>query len=232
MYSLAAMAIPPAERNSKLREYRHSVGRNSTTLALIALSTAAILGNVELATRKAIAEARQAAAVSALNEIVPSSWYDNDLLKSARTIEFDGRPSTVYTARRQERAVAVILSATAPDGYTGAIEFLLGLQRDGKILGVRVTHHRETPGLGDKVDVRKSPWVLSFDGKSMSNTPATQWQVKRDGGAFDQFTGATITPRAMVRAVYRYFEQAERQRRTLFADAPMPQSPHSTAGAP
>ena len=226
------MGTPPAERDPQLREYGHSVRRNSTTLAVIALSTATILGGVELATRQPIADARRAAAISALNEILPPGWYDNDLLQSAREMEFDGRSSTVYTARHRGRVVAVILSAVAPDGYTGAIEFLLGLRRDGSILGVRVTHHRETPGLGDKIDVRKSPWIRSFDGKSMSNTPAAQWRVKRDGGTFDQFTGATITPRAMVSAVHRYFEQANRQHHLLFHEAPMLPGDHSAPGSP
>ena len=226
------MDTPPAERDPQLREYSRSVGRNSAALALIALGAATILGGTELATRKPIAEARRAVAVAALNEIVPPSWYDNDLLQHQRTMTVNERPSVVYTAHRQGRAVAVILSTVAPDGYTGPIEFLLGLRRDGTIIGVRVTHHRETPGLGDKVELRKSHWILSFNGKSMFNPPAAQWQVKRDGGAFDQFTGATVTPRAVVRAIHKTLLHAHQHRDELFAEAPSASMADGAAATP
>jgi electron transport complex protein RnfG len=105
--------------------------------------------------------------------------------------------------------VAVILPVTAPDGYSGTIELIVGVNRDGTVAGVRALQHRETPGLGDKVDVKKSDWVLDFNGHSLGQPPEEQWTVKKDGGVFDTFTGATITPRAVTAAVKRgllYFD--------------------------
>ena len=94
----------------------------------------------------------------------------------------------------------------APDGYAGPISIVIGLSRDGDILGVRVISHVETPGLGDKIEITKSKWVLSFDGKSLDNLTLEQWAVKKDGGVFDQFAGATITPRKVVQAIRRGLE--------------------------
>ena len=224
------MDTPPAEPDPQLRDFGHSIGRNSAALLIIALCCAIILGGTELMTREAISEARQAVAVAALNEILPPHMYDNDLLQNQRIMTFDHRPSVIYTARYQGNAVAVIMSANAPDGYTGAIEFLVGLRRDGSIIGVRVTHHRETPGLGDKIELRKSHWILSFNGKSMFNPPAPQWRVKRDGGTFDQFTGATVTPRAMVHAIHNTLLYAHQHRDELFTDIAVPATTASDDG--
>ena len=103
--------------------------------------------------------------------------------------------------RKNGQVTGFILPAVAPDGYSGDIRLIIGIRADGTLAGVRVTAHNETPGLGDKVELRKHPWILSFEGRSLRNPPRDQWQVKKDGGVFDQFTGATITPRAVVRKV-------------------------------
>jgi electron transport complex protein RnfG len=127
--------------------------------------------------------------------------------------------------RFDETVVGVILPATARDGYSGDIELLVGVTADGKIAGARVVSHKETPGLGDGIDTRKSPWILSFDGRSLQAPLQPQWTVKKDGGAFDQFTGATVTPRAVVAAIRRTLEYQALHRDRLFEINPM----HNTA---
>ena len=124
----------------------------------------------------------------------------------------------IYIARQGGKAVAVIIPVVAPDGYSGDIELIVGVNREGSIAGVRALSHRETPGLGDKVDINKSDWVLGFDGRSLTNPDLNGWAVKKDKGVFDQFTGATITPRAVVAATLRALQFAEANRKTLFAD--------------
>ncbi|MHA5866058.1 electron transport complex subunit RsxG, partial [Pseudomonas aeruginosa] len=123
-------------------------------------------------------------------------------------------PRPAYVARLHGQASAVILQASAPDGYSGAIQLLVGVTAQGRLLGVRVVAHKETPGLGDRIELAKSPWVHGFDGKSLGDPADAGWAVKKDGGTFDQFAGATVTPRAVVRAVHkalRYFD-ANRER--------------------
>jgi Na+-translocating ferredoxin:NAD+ oxidoreductase subunit G len=152
-----------------------------------------------------IAENQRQAMQSKLESIVPRGAFDNDPLAdllqvSARDL-LGANNTTVHRVRKGGEPVAVILDPVVPDGYAGPIKLLVSVMRDGTIGGVRVLFHHETPGLGDKIEERKSDWVLSFDGKSLSNPTLEGWAVKRDGGEFDQFTGATITPRAIVHAV-------------------------------
>lgn len=110
----------------------------------------------------------------------------------------------------------MVLSPVAPDGYNGAIKLLVAVRTDGSLAGVRVVSHRETPGLGDPIDTDKSDWIFAFDGRSLDNPSEARWKVKRDGGDFDQFTGATITPRAVVKAVYQTLIFFERHKDRLF----------------
>ena len=198
--------------------------RNAGMLAGFALlATAGIAGTFVL-TAERIAEQELRARAAALLEIVPPARHDNALLDdtvvlaelSALNLDASAPTHQAFIARRNGAAVAAILPAVAPDGYTGDIHMLVGVNRDGSIAGVRITKHRETPGLGDKVDLRRSNWVLSFNGASLG-APA-RWAVKKDGGDFDQFTGATITPRAVVAAAKRALQYAERHHPALFAD--------------
>ncbi len=167
-----------------------------------------------------IAENQRVAMLSKLESIIPDGQYDNapleDLIQvSAR--EFLGAESTrVYRVRKSGEPTAVILDPVVPDGYAGPIQLLVSVLRDGSVGGVRVLFHHETPGLGDKIEERKSDWVLSFDGKSLSNPMPEGWAVKRDGGEFDQFTGATITPRAIVQAVKNTLIYVQQQGDALF----------------
>lgn len=190
-----------------------SISKNSFLLFLFAIATAGVLAMTYVSTKDTIAAAERQAAKRALQEIIPADRIDNDLI--ADTLEIpaaaleslglqrgDGSKHTVALARKNNHTVAVIVPAVAPDGYSGDIKLLVGVNRDGAIAGVRVLTHKETPGLGDKVDLKRSNWVLSFNERSLSNPVSSQWKVKKDGGVFDQFTGATITPRAVVRQVY------------------------------
>jgi len=128
-------------------------------------------------------------------------------------------PANLNLAKQDGHWVATVIPARAPDGYSGAIKLIVGVNVDGSIAGVRVLAHNETPALGDKVDTRKSDWVLSFDGKSIGKPPLESWAVKKDGGEFDQFTGATITPRAVVKKVRDVLEYYQANKATIMAAA-------------
>jgi len=137
---------------------------------------------------------------------------DSDLLGSGENV-------TVYRARKNGLPIAVLIAPLAPDGYSGSIGLLVGINENGTLAGVRVTSHRETPGLGDDIEVQRSDWIESFAGRSLDKPSAAGWRVKKDGGDFDQFTGATITPRAVVAAVHKALQYYRENRIVLFADA-------------
>ena len=152
--------------------------------------------------------------IKRLNEIV--SNYDNPILddKFYKTIDLHGieQTITIFPAKTNNTVFAYLVEHTYPNGYNGNIRLLTGINVDGSLLGVRVVNHKETPGLGDKIETRKSNWIKSFTGLSLKNTERSKWKVKRDGGIFDQFTGATITPRAIVSSAYQildYFSNNE-----------------------
>ncbi|MCP5018651.1 MAG: electron transport complex subunit RsxG, partial [Ketobacter sp.] len=107
----------------------------------------------------------------------------------------------IYLARKVEKPVAAVFTSMVPDGYSGPIKLLVAVRVDGTLGGVRIVSHKETPGLGDKVEEQKSDWVYGFNNRSLTNPDISHWKVKRDGGDFDQFTGATITPRSIVKGV-------------------------------
>lgn len=176
-------------------------------LGLFAVIGTGLVGITHDSTIEKIAENERLALLRKLNQILPQSEYDNDLLHTTIQIEADGRigqsePSTVYIARKQGNISAMIFQVIAQKGYSGEIRMLVGVNIDGSLAGVRIVSHKETPGLGDAIEIERSEWVLGFDGKSLENPAEKDWKVKRDGGVFDQFTGATITPRAVVQGVH------------------------------
>ena len=122
---------------------------------------------------------------------------------------------TVYLAKKNNVVSALIFPVTATDGYSGIIKLLVGINIDGTLAGVRVVSHKETPGLGDAIEIQRSDWILSFNNKSLDNPTGKGWAVKRDGGVFDQFTGATITPRAVVKAVHLSLIYFDRHKKDL-----------------
>lgn len=200
-----------------------SISKNSLLLAGFAVISAAILAGVHESTKTRIEQQMRAAAQRALFEIVPESRHDNDLLNDTLSLPEEAwralglrNGGDVHIARHNGEIVALIFPAVAPDGYSGDISMIVGVNRDGSLAGVRVLAHRETPGLGDKVELKKSNWILGFEGKSLQNPKAERWKVKKDGGEFDQFTGATITPRAVVHQVKRVLDYVKAEEPTLF----------------
>ena len=138
---------------------------------------------------------------NSLAQVIPESIHDNNLATDTLTLKNDqGNEVVAYLAIKEGKVTGVAFETSSP-GYSGAIKVMLGLGPDGKILGARVLAHKETPGLGDKMEVKKGDWILRFDGLSLENTPLEKWKVKKDGGQFDQFTGATITPRGIINAI-------------------------------
>jgi len=201
-----------------------SIRRNSILLGLFALLTTNIIAGTYLGTQDRIAEERRKAEEKALLEIVPANRHDNSLLDDTLAVGPEAAglslrgDKSIHIARRDGAVVAVILPATAPDGYSGDIDLIVGINRDGSVAGVRALAHRETPGLGDKVDLKKSDWILDFDGKSLDDPEPERWAVKKDKGVFDQFTGATITPRAVTAAVKRSLEYFASHRDELLGE--------------
>jgi electron transport complex protein RnfG len=201
-----------------------SITRNSLLLALFAVCTTALIAGTYLLTKDDIALQKRLAEEKALLEIVPKSRHDNSMLDD--TVDVGPQDTGlglreekhIYIARKNGKVVAAIIPAVAPDGYTGEIDLIVGVNSDGSIAGVRALAHRETPGLGDKVDIKKSDWVLGFEGRSLTHPTLDGWAVKKDKGVFDQFTGATITPRAVVAATLRVLQFAQANRTALFGE--------------
>ena len=186
-----------------------SISRNSLLLGLFAAATAGIIATTFQITKNRIAIEERKAASAAFIEMVPNSLHDNEMLddtlpltlEQSRTLGFDKRVA-LNVAKKNGKVVALIVPAVAKDGYSGDIKLITAINRDGSLAGVRIISHKETPGLGDKIDTRKSSWIYSFNALALDNLPTSSWAVKKDGGHFDQFTGATITPRAVVKRVY------------------------------
>lgn len=190
-------------------------------LALFAVVGTSFVAVTEHNTRDAISENERRVLLRNLHALLPAEKLDNDivsdtLLVGASTLIGTEDESLVYRARLKGEPVAIVFNSVAPNGYSGKIHLLIGIYLDGSIAGVRAIKHAETPGLGDAIEIQKSPWVLDFEGKSLDNPAQTRWRVKRDGGEFDAFTGATITPRAVVGAVKSTLLYYEINADTLF----------------
>lgn len=192
-----------------------SIAKNAVMLGIFAIATIGLCVVTHGLTKDRIAEVKRKALESALVEIVPKTKFNNDILEDTLVID-DPRlgnktPLAAYRARFDGNPVAVVFQVAAPEGYGGAINLLVGVYADGTLAGTRVVPpHPETPGLGDAIETKKSDWILEFTGKSLTNPKPAQWKVNKDGGVFDSFTGATITPRAVVKAVFQtlqYFDQ-------------------------
>lgn len=202
-----------------------SIGKNSLILATFAFATAGVLGLTFAQTKDKIAQQEKAAAEKALFELVPPATHDNNLLETTWTIpaaqlaELGLRePAKINIAFKNNKTVALLFPSVAHDGYNGDIKLLVAVWADGSLAGVRTLSHKETPGLGDKVDIKKSNWILGFNGLSLTNPDLTLWKVKKDGGRFDQFTGATITPRATVKQVKASLEFFQQYHTTIIAE--------------
>ena len=199
-----------------------SISRNSILLAVFAVVTTLLISGTYLLTKDKIALEQRKAEEKALLEIVPQQRHDNSMLDDKIAVGRDTNAlglktdKHIYLAKRDNQVIAAIIPVTAADGYSGDINLIVGVNANGSVAGVRVLSHKETPGLGDKVDLKKSDWVLGFNGKTLSNPERSGWAVKKDKGEFDQFTGATITPRAVVAATLRALEYATSNHSELF----------------
>jgi electron transport complex protein RnfG len=134
--------------------------------------------------------------------VIPDEIHDNNpVMDTMELANAEGKAVTIYRARKDGKVTGVAYEIYGT-GYAGEMKLMMGIAADGRLLGVRVLAHKETPGLGDKIEVKKGDWILRFTGLSLGNPPAERWKVKKDGGEFDQFAGATITPRGVVKAIH------------------------------
>ena len=188
---------------------------SAVVLALFAITGTFFVSYTFDNTIEKINENKRLALLKAFHVLISPTVHDNDIFTDIiqvtnKPLLGNKKPVNIYRARKNKEPIAVIINSVAPDGYNGNIELLVAIQYDGTLAGVRVSHHKETPGLGDAIQENRSNWIKTFDQKSLTNPETKGWAVKRDGGEFDQFTGATITPRAIVKAVYntlRYYKE-------------------------
>ena len=200
--------------------------RTAAILFLFVVIFTGLLSVVYKSTRPVIETTAREERLRLLNEVLPASEYDNDPVAEARqlppTAELGLKePSTLYPARLGGQPAAAIFEAVAPDGYAGRIRLLIAIRADGSITGVRVTQHKETPGLGDYIEPKKDrnktrPWITQFNGLALAKTDDKAWRVIKDGGRLDYYAGATISPRAIARAVHKAARWFEANREELF----------------
>jgi electron transport complex protein RnfG len=205
-----------------MMELHKHILRVGLLLGLFAVVATTLVAFTEANTREQIRENQRQALLNGINALIPHEQYDNAILQDTITLEATEElgteePTTVYRARQNGDDVAVVLTAIAPNGYSGKIKVLVGIYNDGTLAGVRVIDHKETPGLGDKIEAKKTDWILQFEGLSLTEPASAKWKVKKDGGEFDQFTGATITPRAVVGAIKDALAYFRTHRDELFA---------------
>lgn len=201
-----------------LRQY---MTKGALVLGLFALVGGGLVAFIYQLTKPHIDESERQYMLRSLHAVIKPALHDNDIFTDMITVRDANllgtdKPVPVFRARRDGKPVAVAIMSVAPDGYVGAIRLLVAIREDGVLEGVRVLAHRETPGLGDAIEERRNDWILSFNGRSLQNPEQKGWHVQRDGGQFDQFTGATITPRAVVKAVYNTLKYYKRHKKRLF----------------
>ncbi|KWU01793.1 electron transport complex subunit G [Vibrio toranzoniae] len=199
----------------------NAIKKNGLVLAIFACASTGLVAVTHELTKEQITLQEQAQLLSVLNQVIPHELHDNELFSACTLVEAEAlgtkQAMPAYIARLNEEPSAIAIEAIAPDGYNGAIKVIVGMKIDGTILGTRVLSHQETPGLGDKIDLRVSDWILSFAGKQVTESNLSRWKVRKDGGDFDQFTGATITPRAVVKSVKQTVEYVNKNRQALLA---------------
>ena len=201
--------------------------RTAVILFLFVVVFTGLLSGAYFWTLPTIQAAASEEKMKLIDDVLPRTSYDNDLLQDA--IELAPAPalgqdnaSTAYRARKDGKTTALVFEAVAPDGYAGKIRLLIAVDTDGTLLGVRVTQHKETPGLGDYIEPKKDknkerPWITQFDGLKPAATEEREWKVKKDGGRFDSVAGATVTPRAVIKAIRKAAVYVAENRETLFA---------------
>jgi electron transport complex protein RnfG len=199
-----------------------SVLKGGITLAAIAAVCTSLVAFTWGTTRERIAANEQAWLEQSLQPALSGLFFDSGVTESKLVVPAPhGLPGSedalIYRVYAGESPVAALFVVSARDGYAGAIRLLVGVDVDGSVTGVHVLTHRETPGLGDRVETAKSDWVRQFDGRSLGNPRAEEWKIRRDGGEFDQLTGASVTPRAIVKAVRETLQYYEANGTSIFA---------------
>jgi electron transport complex protein RnfG len=201
--------------------------RTAIILLFFVIAFTGLLSGVYLGTLSTIEAAASEEKMKLIDEVLPRASYDNALLKDS--FELPASPalgqdeaSRAYRARLQGQPRAAVFEAVAPDGYAGKIRLLIAIDVNGTLLGVRVTQHKETPGLGDYIEPKKDknkerPWITQFDGLQAAHSEAREWKVRKDGGRFDSVAGATVTPRAIIKAVRKAAQYVEANHATFFA---------------
>lgn len=203
---------------------------SAVVLSVFAISGTSLVAWTFTSTLDRIAENERQVLLSQLHALIKPEEHDNPLEDDVIYVTEPAalgskKPAAIFRARKNGKPVAVIISSTAPDGYNGDIQLLVAIRYDATLAGVRVVKHRETPGLGDAIDAQRSDWIKGFDNKSLQNPATKDWKVKRDGGVFDQFTGATITPRAVVNAVRKTLVYYQTQTDKLYVVSEVKHAP-------
>ena len=200
--------------------------RTAVTLFVFVVIFTGLLSGAYLWTKPSIEASATEEKMKLVDEVLPRADYDNALLED--TVALPETPelglkdsSTLFRARKNGQPVALVFEALANDGYAGKIRLIIAIRANGAVAGVRVTQHKETPGLGDYIEVRKDknkarPWITQFNDMSLAQVTDKDWKVKKDGGRLDYHAGATITPRAVAKAVLKAVHWAEANRDRLF----------------
>ncbi len=206
--------------------------RTAAILFVFVVVFTGLLSGAYLWTKPAIEASAAEEKMKLVNEVLPRGEYDNSLLADGRplppTPELGlSEPSLLYRARLAGQPVALVFEAVAPDGYAGKIRLIVAVRASGEVAGVRVVQHRETPGLGDYIELKKDknkarPWITQFAGLALAQVAADEWKVRKDGGRIDYYAGATVTPRAVSKAVLKAVQWATANRERLFAEGDKP----------
>lgn len=204
------------------KDHFKKISITATSMIIFSFIASTALSISYFITKSPIDESDAKAKKIFLNQVISANLYDNDLVKdtiSAEPSQLLGNKKNIeiYRAKIKNKVVAVIIESIAPDGYSGEIKTLVGVDQENKVLGVRVINHKETPGLGDYIEIEKSKWIKNFDNTSLEKITENHWAVKKDGGEFDYTTGATITPRAVIKSTYKTLLYAKENKQRLFA---------------
>ena len=202
--------------------------RTAAILFVFVIIFTGLLSGAYQWTKPAIEASAAEEKMKLIDEVLPRTDYDNDLLQDTLTLPPSAElgldeATTLYRARKAGQPSAVVFEAAAPDGYAGKVRLLIALRADGTLAGVRVTQHKETPGLGDYIEVKKDknkarPWITQFTGLALAQVADGEWKVKKDGGRIDYHAGATVTPRAVSKAVLKAVKWAAAHRDQFFAE--------------
>ena len=203
------------------KDHLKKISTTAAAMIIFSLAASTALSVFYLITKSPIDESDARAKRIFLNQVIPADLYDNNLVKDTISVEpspllGNKKNIDVYRAKKNNQVIAVIIEAVAPDGYSGEIKTLVGIDQEDKILGVRVIAHKETPGLGDYIEIDKSQWIQNFNLKSLDKVSEKKWAVKKDGGDFDYISGATITPRAVIKSTYKCLLYSKENKKRLF----------------